>query len=94
MKIKLDGGYTLNGDTYNYWLSKTYHPKDGKEYDRPCSGYFRNVEDAFMNALDRSIGESEADSFDKMIKHMDKVRRNLKKAVKGLNEQLGKRGGN
>lgn len=93
MKIKLDEGYVLNGDAYNYWLSKIYKPEGKKEYERLCSGYFRNVEDVFADALERGIADNQAESFADMIKHMNRVRRDLKKAAKGLNEQFGKRGG-
>ena len=94
MKINLNDDYILNGDAYNYWLSKIYRPEGKKEYERICSGYFRNVEDVFADALERGIADNEAESFDAVIKHMNKVRRDIKKAVKGLNEQFGKRGGN
>ena len=89
MKIELDSGYTLNGDVYNYWLSKKIKPKDGgKEYDRTCSGYFRNVEEVFESALDRAIKDTDAENFKELIKHVDKAKREIKKAVKGLNEKM------
>lgn len=90
MKIKLHSGYTLNGDAYNYWLTKTVTPKksDASPYERVCSGYFQNIEDVFASAMERGIKDSDAESFSKLIKHIDKVRRDLKKAAKGLNELL------
>ena len=50
--------------------------------------YFQNIEDVFASAMERGIKDSDAESFSKLIKHIDKVRRDLKKAAKGLNELL------
>ena len=85
MKIKLESGYTLNGDGYNYWLSKVIEPENGgKKYDRRCSGYYKNIEDVFMSALDRQMAVADVENFQQLSKHIDKVRRDIKKAVKGL----------
>ena len=90
MKIKLENGYVLNGDAYNYWLGRMVKPEDKskQEYERICSGYFRNVEDVFQSALRRAIMDNDAENFRELIKHVDKAKRELKKAAKGLNDML------
>ena len=95
MKIQLDEGYILNGDAYNYWISKMVQPQDEekKPYERVCSGYYRTVEEVFTDVLERRIRENDAESIKELIKHVDKAKRSVTKAAKGLNEQLGKRGG-
>lgn len=90
MKIQLESGYILNGDAYNYWLGRMYKTKEGKEYERICSGYFRNVEDVFQSALRRRISDTDTESFEELIKHVDKAKREIKKAAKGLNDVLKK----
>ena len=96
MKIKLEDDYILNGDAYNYWVSKIVRPEDEakKPYERICSGYYRTVEEVFADVLERRIRESDAESIKDLIKHINKAKRSVAKAAKGLNEQLGKRGGN
>lgn len=88
MKIALGNNYILNGDAYNYWLSKTIKPKKegNKPYERVCSGYFNNIEDVFESALKRGIMENDAESFKELIKHIDKTKREIKKAIKTLKE--------
>lgn len=85
MKIPLSNGYVLRSDPMNFWITKLMQNENGKgkEYERVVSGYFRNIPDLLDDFARRRIGESEAETMEKLAKDITSVRR-LVKSWKGI----------
>lgn len=91
MIIKLNYGYYIEVDTYNYTLKQKYHgkTKDGHDKDsvKTC-GYFGNIRNAiekYLKLVQLDLLDEEALSLQEYVKSIELIN---KMAVRGLEKEL------
>ena len=92
MHIELKKGIYLCSDQYQYWIQKEWithkKDKDGNPQDilntKKLSGFCTDLTSLYDSYFDRAVRESDAETVEELIRHIEKTRRDIRKWLKEL----------
>ena len=76
-KIKA-GNYTINIDRYCTWVTERKVGKNGKEYDKRVTGYYRTLEEV----LEDFISKSKAEDCTTVVEVINEIKKAEDQAIK------------